>query len=201
MTSPPRRVLLIALGSTLGVWAALILLGLPSERGAVILSNLGQCVAPALAAGACVLASRRAIDDRQALGWKLLAGSAGSWCLGQVVWTYYEVSQVAAPFPSFADVGYLLAVPLALAGVWTLAVRSSTSSWLVAMLDGLILAGGLLAISWPLVLGPAWEEGGDSPFLFALTLAYPVGDLLVVSAVLLALMRTDRERDAVPLMP
>jgi len=201
MTPPSRRVLLIALGVTLGVWAVLILLGLPTERGAVILSNLGQCLAPALAAGACVLASRRAIDDRQALGWKLLAGSAASWCLGQVVWTYYEVSQVAAPFPSFADVGYLLAVPLALAGVWTLAVRSSTSSWLVAMLDGLILAGGLLAISWPLVLGPAWEEGGDSPFLFALTLAYPVGDLLVVSAVLLALMRTDRERDAVPLMP
>ncbi len=200
MTHPRHRLLAITLAASLGIWSAVILLGLPSERGAVLLSNLGQCLAPMLAAGACVLASRRAITERQALGWKLLAGSAGCWALGQVVWTYYEVSGAAAPFPSFADVGYLLAVPLALAAIWTLTIRNSASSWFVAVLDGLILAGGLLAISWALVLGAAWEEGGDSPFLFALTLAYPVGDLVVVSAVLLAIMRTDRNRDAVPLV-
>ena len=57
----------------------------------------------------CVLASRRSISERHALGWKLLAASASSWCLGQVVWTFYEVSGAAAPFPLFADVGYLLA--------------------------------------------------------------------------------------------
>jgi diguanylate cyclase (GGDEF)-like protein len=201
MDSTRLRPLTLATGAALAVWTVVILAGLPSERGAVVLSNLGQCLAPAMAAIGCALAGRRAIDERQGLGWKLLAGSALSWCLGQVVWTYYEISGAAAPFPSLADVGYLLAVPLALAGVWTLTVRSSTSSWMVAMLDGFILAGGLLAISWPLVLGAAWDEGGDSPFLFALTLAYPVGDLLIVSAVLLALMRTDRNRDAVPLVP
>ena len=201
MTHQNRRFLTIAAGAGLLVWTVLILTGLPSDRGAVLLSNLGQIVAPALAAIGCLLASGRAISDRQSVGWKLLGASAASWCAGQTVWTYYEWSGAAAPFPSLADVGYVLAIPLALAAVWTLTVRSSTSSWAVAMLDGLILAGGLLAISWPLVLGEAWEQGGDSPFLFALSLAYPVGDLVVVSAVLLAIMRTDRDRDAVPLVP
>ncbi|HWJ98220.1 MAG TPA: GGDEF domain-containing protein, partial [Acidimicrobiales bacterium] len=201
MTDDRRRLLTIAVSGSLAVWAALILLGLPNERSAVILSNLGQVVGPALAAIGCLLASRRAISDRQSAGWKLLGASAASWCLGQIAWTYYEWSGAAAPFPSLADVGYVLAVPLALSAIWTLTVRSSTSSWAVAVLDGLILAGGLLAISWPLVLGEAWEQGGDSPFLFALSLAYPVGDLVVVSAVLLAIMRTDRDRDAVPLVP
>jgi diguanylate cyclase (GGDEF)-like protein len=201
MDPAKRRLLAIATGVTFVAWSAVILLGLPTDRAAVLLSNLGQCAAPALAAVGCVLASRRAISQRHALGWKLLAASALSWCLGQVVWTFYEVTRAAAPFPSFADVGYLLAFPLALAAIWTMSVRSSTSSWLVALLDALIIAGGLLAISWPLVLGPSWEgAGSSSTFEFALTLAYPVGDLIVISAVLLAIMRTDRERDAIPLL-
>jgi len=197
-----RRVLTIATAVTFVTWSGLILAGVPSERWAVIISNVGQCAAPALAALGCFIASRRAISERHRLGWKLLAGSALSWSLGQLVWTYYEVSGAAAPFPSLADVGYLLAVPLALGAVWMMSVRSSTSSWMVALLDALIIAGGLLAISWPLVLGPAWEDASSSSiFEFALTLAYPIGDLVVVSAVLLAIMRTDRERDAIPLLP
>ena len=202
MNPTHRRILTIATAVTFVTWAGLILAGLPTDRGAVILSNIGQCTAPALAALGCYLASRRAITDRQALGWKLLGASAMAWSLGQVVWTYYEVSGAAAPFPSFADIGYLLAVPLALAAVWTMSVRSSRSSWVVALLDALIIAGGLLAISWPLVLGPSWKDAASSStFELALTLAYPVGDLVVVSAVLLAIMRTDRNRDAIPLLP
>ena len=100
MNPTHRRILTIATVVTFVTWAGLILVGLPTDRGAVILSNVGQCTAPALAALGCLLASRRAITDRQALGWKLLAASAMSWSLGQVAWTYYEVSGAAAPFPS-----------------------------------------------------------------------------------------------------
>ena len=53
-----------------------------------------------------------------------------------------------------------------------------------------------------LVLGSSWKDAASSStFELALTLAYPVGDLVVVSAVLLAIMRTDRNRDAIPLLP
>ena len=73
MNPTHRRILTIATAVTFVTWAGLILVGLPTDRGAVILSNVGQCTAPALAALGCLLASRRAITDRQALGWKLLA--------------------------------------------------------------------------------------------------------------------------------
>ncbi|MCU1500075.1 MAG: putative diguanylate cyclase, partial [Acidimicrobiales bacterium] len=102
------------------VFAALLGLDQPSPRGAVILSNVGQFVAPLLASLACWAASRRAPDGRLRAGWRLLAASALSWSLGQMIWTFYEVSAMAAPFPSFADVGYLLAMPLALVAVGTL---------------------------------------------------------------------------------
>ena len=201
MTRTNPRLLRIATAVTFVTWAVLIIAGLPTARGAVIMSNVGQFVAPALAAIACLAAARRSITEHHRLGWRLLAASCLSWSLGQVIWTYYEVTGAAAPYPSLADLGYLLAVPLALAAVWTLSVRASTASWVVAVLDGLIIAGGLLAISWPVVLGPSWDAQEGTPFEFLLSLAYPIGDLVLISAVLLAIMRTDRSRDAVPLVP
>ncbi|WP_426574396.1 putative bifunctional diguanylate cyclase/phosphodiesterase [Aquihabitans sp. McL0605] len=200
MTRTTHRSLSVFVAVVIGLFAATVTSGLPSERGAVIISNLGQCLAPAIAALGCWFASRKAVVANHRTGWRLLGASALSWSIGQCFWTYYEISGAAAPFPSCADVGYLLAVPLALAGIWTMSVRTSTSTWLVAVLDGLIISGGLLAISWPLVLGPSWKAGAGTPFEFALTLAYPIGDVIVASAVLLAIMRTDRRRDAVPLV-
>src|SRR5690606_14124947 len=88
----------------------------------------------------------------------------------------------------------------ALIGIWSFAERVSGSAWAVAVLDGLILAGGLLAISWPILLGPSWDAGADSAFELALTLAYPVGNLVVGSIALLALMRMDRRRNPVPMV-
>ncbi|MEZ5139382.1 MAG: EAL domain-containing protein [Acidimicrobiales bacterium] len=180
-------------------FAVAVLSEQPTERAAVLLSNVAQAVAPAAAAIACGRAARRAADGRHGRGWTLLAASAASWSLGQVVWTYYEVSGAAAPFPSLADVGYLVAVPLALAGIWSFSDRIHGSAWAVAVLDGLILAGGLLAISWPVILGPSWDAGGDSAFEFGLTLAYPIGNLVVASIALLALMRSDRDGSPIPL--
>ncbi|MCB1039436.1 MAG: EAL domain-containing protein [Acidimicrobiales bacterium] len=200
MTQDDHRRLAIATAGAVTAFALMVTTGHPTERLAVILSNLAQCVAPAGAAAACLWTARRSAIDAHRRGWKYLGWAAASWAAGQVVWTFYEISGAAAPFPSLADVGYLLAVPLALVGIWSFAERISGSAWAVAVLDGLILAGGLLAISWPLILGPSWDAGADSAFELALTLAYPIGNLVVASTALLALMRTDRRRNRVPLV-
>jgi hypothetical protein len=66
----------------------------------------------------------------------LLAGSGGSWAVGQATWVWYQhVARRELPFPSLADVGHLLAIPLAAAA---LQVRS--------LLDGAVIAAGPL---WP----------------------------------------------------
>jgi hypothetical protein len=50
--------------------------------------------------------------------WRLLGASALSWGSGQTAWTWYEtVLGREVPFPSLADVGYLVAVPLAAAAL------------------------------------------------------------------------------------
>jgi diguanylate cyclase (GGDEF)-like protein len=193
MHSTMRRRCTVAVVAFVLAFAVVIQLEIAGARGTLILSNVVECLAPLLAAVGCWFASRRSSATRQRRAWRFMAASAASWGLGQLVWTYYTVSGVAAPYPSVADVGYLLAVPLALAGVWGLAGRSSRSQRMLAVVDGLITTGALLMISWLLVLGQAWCASANTPWRnVALSMAYPTGNLIVVSSVLLVVMRSGR---------
>ena len=95
------------------------------------------------------------------------------------------------PFPSLADVGFLL-FPLA-AAVGLVVWLGTQSDQLAArgrdVLDGAIIAGSLLVLSWVTTLGSVVAAGGDSWFPLTLSLAYPVGDLLLATLVLIALAR------------
>src|SRR5213595_4195792 len=77
--------------------------------------DIAEFVVAFLAAAGCVFAAVRH-QGRTRIAWTLMGASAFAWGAGEVVWSYYELlvgQQV--PFPSFADLGYLLAVPLAIA--------------------------------------------------------------------------------------
>ncbi|MCU1355174.1 MAG: diguanylate cyclase/phosphodiesterase with and sensor(s), partial [Acidimicrobiales bacterium] len=200
MTRTFQRRANLAVATAVLVFAVAMQLELPSVRGALIISNLMQCAAPALAALGCWFASRRAVTSRQGRAWLFFGASASSWCLGQVVWSYFVISGNAAPYPSVGDFAFLAAVPLALCGVWLLAARSPAATRLLAAVDGFIITGGLLAISWQFMLGQTWHNGGDRPLTFALSLAYPAGNLVVTSSILMVIMRTGRQAGPVPLM-
>src|SRR5664280_546071 len=153
--------------------------------------NLSQLGAPLGASVACLMRGRRE-TGRIRRGWTLLGASALSWCLGQAVWCYYELVQgQEVPFPSLADVGYLLAVPLALGAMlmffsppvgWTSRVR--------AAVDGLIVAASFLLISWDTALGSVYRAGHGSLVKQAISLAYPLGDLMIISVVVLVAGRS-----------
>src|SRR5689334_10397166 len=79
--------------------------------------NLGETLAAFIAAAVCATAAWRH-HRRTRIAWGLIGASALSWGVGQAIWTYYElVLGRQVPFPSFADLGFLGAVPLAVAGV------------------------------------------------------------------------------------
>lgn len=77
-----------------------------------LLVSAGTGLLMARAAGRCTGATRRA--------WRLLAAASLIWCAGQVAWMLREgLSGNPAPFPSVADAGFLLSLPLAAFGVLT----------------------------------------------------------------------------------
>jgi len=182
----------VIVATLLGV-AFVVVLRIPgiSDLAVLLLSNGGQLLAAVLAAVGCAAAARRTTGHRRRAWWWLSAGTA-SWAAGQLVWSYYEVVlDREVPFPSPADVGFLLFPLLAAVGlvIWL----GTQGDQLVArgrdLMDGMIIAVSLLVLSWVTTLGSVVAEGGDSWFALTLSLAYPVGDVVLATLVLLALAR------------
>jgi hypothetical protein len=151
------------------------------------IDDIGEAVAAAIASAACVWAARRA-RGRDRLGWALLGISAGLWAAGEVVWSIYEVGMgVQVPYPSLADAGFLGAVPFAVAGIrafWSDA-RGTSARWRV-WFDGLIVAIALTSTAWGFGLRAVWESNSSTKLL---DLAYPAGDILVGTVLILAIRR------------
>jgi diguanylate cyclase (GGDEF)-like protein/PAS domain S-box-containing protein len=172
------------------LWLACLVSGLGGQRVTQAVSNFGLIAAPAAAGLACCLTARRSSARHRRL-WGLLGASALSWASGQSAWTWYEtVLSREAPFPSLADVGYLAAVPLAAAAPISLPFAARSLAGRVRqVLDGLMIAASLLLASWVLVLGTLFRAGGDNAVSQAISLAYPIGDVVVGSIVVFMLAR------------
>lgn len=177
------------------VFYALILKFEPFNQQTVIaIDDVGEALAAAIACGACAWAARRA-TGRNRLGWALMSVSTGLWSAGQVLWAIYEVVlQQQVPQPGLVDIGFLSAVPFAVAGIrafWDDA-RGTSASWRV-WFDGLIVAIALTSTAWGFGLRLVWGDGGD---LGAKTyaLSYPVGDILIGTVLILAIRRASGQQ-------
>ena len=163
----------------------------PLGHGAVlVVDNGGQLAAATAATVACLRAGRRG-DPHQKRTWLLLGAGVGCWTAGQAVWSFYEVVLGhEAPFPSWADVGFLLFPVVAAAGLLSwLRVSARVAARARDVLDGAIIAGSLLVLSWGTTLGSVYAAGGADRLAFALSLAYPIGDIVMATLVLLTLAR------------
>lgn len=178
--------LFAVLSVVFAVWVA-VRLGGPRLTDAV--DDVGELVAALVAAGACGLAAVRLRSSRAA--WGLLAASCLSWATGEAIWCYYDLRlRIEVPFPSWADAGFLCAVPLALAA---LLVFPSGSARMYPrfrrFLDATLIGGSVLFISWSLVLGPVFRQHQGGIFEQTVSLAYPVSDVLIASLVLILATR------------
>lgn len=187
-----------ACAAALGL-AFVALLRLPGlgERSVLVISNVGQLAAVTAAAVMCRSAANS--DRRHPRAWRWLAVGVSAWAAGQLVWTYYEVVVgTEVPFPSLADVGFLI-FPVA-AGVGLLAWLGSQSTVAAQardLLDGAIIALSLLVLSWVTSLGSVVADSSGGWVSTGLSLAYPIGDVILGTLVLMAVARGRRDERAV----
>ncbi|MFI6439666.1 putative bifunctional diguanylate cyclase/phosphodiesterase [Streptomyces sp. NPDC050759] len=165
-----------ALGSALG-WG--------SPELALIMGDFGLSAAAGAAAVSCFLYARdRRVRFRQA--WLLFALSSAMASLGNLIWGWYEVVLGRdVPSPSYADLFFLCFAPPAIVGLLVLAKRPVTKAgWVCLGLDSWLIGGSLLTLSWSLALAQAAKSEGPSVAHTALSLAYPLLDIALVSMVL-----------------
>jgi PAS domain S-box-containing protein len=163
------------------------------DQATIAVDDIGEAVAAMIAAASCGLAAFRA-SNRTRLAWAFFAASAGSWGIGEVVWSVYEVGlRVRVPFPSAADAGFLLAIPFAVAGVFAFtSAPSRLTTRGEALLAGAIVALSLLFVAWAIGLGNVYDLSSASPLARLIGLAYPVGDIITITVLVLALRRARR---------
>lgn len=177
-----RRAVMVA-GACTALYLGWLVGGLGTPDLRIVVSDLMFVVAPLLAARAC-WSAHRARGGRHP-GWAWVAAGCLIWAFGSVAFAFYElVLGVTSPFPSVADVGYVLyAVPVAI-GItrFPRAAGSAWARWRLA-LDGVVIAGSLLLASLVWVLAPVVEATHD-PFTRLDALAYPLADVAVAAVVM-----------------
>jgi two-component system sensor histidine kinase/response regulator len=175
------------------VFVAWVQFRIGGDRVTIAFDDLSELVAALLAATACASAARKT-TGRQRHGWTLLAASAATWGAGQLVWSVYEIGSGAVPYPSAADAGFLGAIPLAAAGILAFfSTPRGTSTRLRLWLDGAIVFLALIFVSWTLGLRIVYGDDGLPALVRAINMAYPIGDILIGSILVLAIRRARSE--------
>lgn len=171
-----------------GLIEAWILTEVGGARTTLWVDDLGLAAAAAIACASCLRAAARQ-NGRMRLFWSLLGCAAASWTLAEVGWSVYElILRETVPSPSWADLGYLLAIPLAVAAlVLHPAISGSGTRKARWLLDGMVVATALLFLSWTLVLGSVWHSANLGTAGGIVTLAYPFGDVVIVFFVVLTI--------------
>ncbi len=176
-----------------------VLLAVPGSPVAIVVDDVGNLLSPLTAAAACALAARRC-HGRLSLSWALLAASAFTWAGGQAAWCWFELGpRGAVPFPGPPDVGYLLAVPLAVTALLVHPQAPRPVSGRLRLLgDGVLVGASLLSAAWRVALQSTYADV-DFRAAQLLGLAYPLLDVVLLTVVVLLLARANRAT-AVPLL-
>ena len=134
-------------------------------------------------------AGREDLDNGTRRAWKIIAVSFFFYWIGDTIFTLEE-NLGSAPFPSIADAAYIVFYPLLLWGVLSFPtapqkVADRAKLWLDT---GTVMLGGYMVL-WYFALGPTAKQVGSTPLETFVSMAYPIGDLVLIFAITRILLR------------
>ncbi|MEU8075074.1 EAL domain-containing protein [Catellatospora citrea] len=168
----------------LAVYGMLWLVGLigffafPSPADDLVWAGIGLCSAAAVAYG--VVSNRPA----RAGPWWLLCTAIVLLFLGDTLYDFLvDTRGVTLLFPSAADVFYLAMYPVLAAGLLRMAGPATHTRRRLLPLDTMILVTGLGLLTWIFLITPHLIDPTLSPAQRLLSVAYPVGDVLILATI------------------
>jgi diguanylate cyclase (GGDEF)-like protein len=141
----------------------------------------GLTVAQGLGAGAAMLVGARRHRSPARAAWTLFALGVSLNALGSLVETIVADVFHAEPFPGIADIFYLALYPALFGGVLLVVRRATTGRDWGAIMDSTTITTGIGLLSWVFVIRPAAADPTLSVFGHIVSIAYPVGDVLVLA--------------------
>ncbi len=114
-------------------------------------------------------------------GW-FAAGFLLFWFGDLYTYSYPLLLNRDVPFPSLGDASYLLVYPVLMAGLALLIYRRRTRQDRGGVIDGLILTVGLALPQWVALMAPYVHDSELSTVAKLVSIAYPLGDVLLLAA-------------------
>jgi two-component system cell cycle response regulator len=153
--------------------------GIGGPEADTAINGVAYCSVVVAAGLACLL--RAARGGRERAAWIVIAAAVLAWAAAEVYWALRIEGNAEAPYPSPADAGYLAFYPLAVLGLYLLvrahAKRLDPRLWM----DGAIAALGTAALGAALIFEFVAERTGGTRVEVATTLAYPLGDVVLLA--------------------
>jgi len=161
----------------LAVYAAAIVLASPGGEVESFFNNWSY---NGLMILACVIVGSRAVlVPRERPAWTAFTVAMACWTFGEI---WYSAARPES-FPSLADLGYIAFYPLTYLGMVALLRSRSRSVGGTLWLDGLTASLAAAALGAAVLVELVLRSTEGSTSTVATNLAYPLGDLLLLSAV------------------
>ena len=143
-------------------------------------SPLWTCLG--LSAVVATVAGVRRNRPRTPLAWYLLAAAELTFIAGDTSYNILtDVMHQDNPFPSVADLFYLLTYVFIAAGIFLIIRARSSSRDVPSLIDAVIMTTGLGLLSWVYLIVPNFQADGLDWFQRAVSVAYPVGDVMILA--------------------
>jgi diguanylate cyclase (GGDEF)-like protein len=126
-----------------------------------------------------IVAARALVVPTERLAWSVVALSLASWSFAEI----YFAAAAPAEYPSLADVGWLGFYPLAYVGIVLLVRPRARTLAGTLWLDGVTASVAAAALGAAVLLEVVLRAAEGSAAAVATNLAYPLGDMLLLSAV------------------
>jgi signal transduction histidine kinase len=128
------------------------------------------------------------------LAWWLWSAALLSYTVARTLWTVDDqiIYHHHVPFPIFTDLFFMLQYPFLFLAVILLPRGQFWEHRLFMAVDGLLVMGAAIALSWSFILEPIYSASGISPLARFVSLTYPVGDLFVLCGLTITLLRPSR---------
>ena len=117
------------------------------------------------------------------LPWWLFAFGLFLFWLGDVyTYSYPKLFHADVPFPSAGDAVYLMVYPALMAGLLLLVKRRNPEGDRAGLIDSLIMTLGLSLVSWIVLIAPYVHDNTLSLLPKLVSIAYPLGDIILLAA-------------------
>ena len=129
--------------------------------------------------------------------WWLFAFGLFLFWVGDVyTYSYPRLFHVTVPFPSFGDAVYLSVYPALMAGLLLLVRRRNPERDRAGVIDSLIITLGLALVSWIALIAPYVHDPTLSLLPKLVSIAYPLGDILLLAAAIRLAVDAGKRRPA-----